>query len=363
MRSKILQFFLLGLLHLLTFAYKQKRTSLNRPMKKQLLHLDQYKSFIYATRLYDSGDLKNLTNRSVNKLQPNRRLQMVSSNARNAKSNYNPTETNTADAWEYKNYLNHLMFAREFESIPWKQIPTTRNSQSKYRNPVHRKNDGSFSYFESVIDPPPRSEWFPDSNEIADDIDGYALRKKALQKYQPQQKRLSNQQLFDTYKGNERYWITDESEEGGQKIRPARPNRNYEIRNTLKDFDALDGSKYIVVENAGQNNIDRYIGPLIGSHVVTTSIHPWVFPFFFGLAEPYVSFMTFFITAIIELFGLFIGSGFMLFGYRGFNGLLTDGSNDNVNTNSNIGAITAAVGGASAVGIENHIFFRSISIL
>ena len=155
MRSKILQFLLLGLVHLLTFAYKQKNASFNGPMKNQLLHLDHYKSFIYATKLYGSEDLKNLTNRSVNKLQPNRRLQMFSSKARNAKRNYNPTETNAPDAWEYENYLNHLMFARDIESTPWKQISTTRNSRLNYRNPVHRRNDGSFSYFESVIDPPP----------------------------------------------------------------------------------------------------------------------------------------------------------------------------------------------------------------
>ena len=64
--------------------------------------------------------------------------------------------------------------------------------------------------------------------------------------------------------------------------------------------------------------IDRYIGPLISSHVVTTSIHPWIFPYFFGIAEPYISFITFVITALIELFGIGVGSAGLLVGLRAF---------------------------------------------
>ena len=73
--------------------------------------------------------------------------------------------------------------------------------------------------------------------------------------------------------------------------------------------------------------IDRYIGPLISSHVVTTSIHPWIFPYFFGIAEPYISFITFVITALIELFGIGVGSAGLLVGLRAFR--ITDNDNDN----------------------------------
>ena len=52
---------------------------------------------------------------------------------------------------------------------------------------------------------------------------------------------------------------------------------------------------------------DRIGGPLITSHVVTTSIHPWIYPFLYVVAEPYMSFLVFIIITIVECLGIFIG--------------------------------------------------------
>ena len=72
---------------------------------------------------------------------------------------------------------------------------------------------------------------------------------------------------------------------------------------------------YNMIDFHDQNQlIDRLMGPVIASHVVTTSIHPWIVPFLFTMAEPYISFIVFLIITIIELFGIGVGSGFALFG-------------------------------------------------
>ena len=106
--------------------------------------------------------------------------------------------------------------------------------------------------------------------------------------------------------------------------------------NFLKRVNDINLKEYTVVEHAEQNTIDRYIGPLISSHVVTTSVHPWFFPTFYTIVEPNISLITFIITAIIELFGLGVGSGFILVGLRRFR---DNGPN---NTNAVASVITAA---------------------
>ena len=57
-------------------------------------------------------------------------------------------------------------------------------------------------------------------------------------------------------------------------------------------------------------------GPLITSHVVTTSIHPWIFPFLHATTEPYMSFAIFIIITIVEFFGIFLGYKLDFLGIR-----------------------------------------------
>ena len=57
-------------------------------------------------------------------------------------------------------------------------------------------------------------------------------------------------------------------------------------------------------------------GPVITSHVVATSIHPWLFPFIYMVAEPYMSFIVFIIITIIECLGVYIGFKLDLLGLR-----------------------------------------------
>ena len=58
------------------------------------------------------------------------------------------------------------------------------------------------------------------------------------------------------------------------------------------------------------------IGQVITSHVVTTSIHPWIFPFLSVITEPYMSFLIFIIITIVEIFGLGVGAKLDLLGLR-----------------------------------------------
>ena len=57
-------------------------------------------------------------------------------------------------------------------------------------------------------------------------------------------------------------------------------------------------------------------GPVITSHVVATSIHPWFFPFLYMVSEPYMSFLVFIIITIVECFAIFVGFKLDLLGIR-----------------------------------------------
>ena len=57
-------------------------------------------------------------------------------------------------------------------------------------------------------------------------------------------------------------------------------------------------------------------GPVITSHVVATSIHPWLFPLLYTVSEPYMSFLIFIIITIVECFAIFVGFKLDLLGIR-----------------------------------------------
>jgi hypothetical protein len=57
-------------------------------------------------------------------------------------------------------------------------------------------------------------------------------------------------------------------------------------------------------------------GPVITSHVVATSLHPWIFPLLYMVAEPYMSFLVFIIITIVECIGIYVGYKLDFLGLR-----------------------------------------------
>ena len=188
--------------------------------------------------------------------------------------------------------------------------------------------------------------------EVEENMDKYRLRKNALKRYQPTKHHKTNPRdkpldnripnyLNDDYyydqENDDYFWGIDDydSDEINDWEKETTRNKfNMGTRYNRNNFRKRHNRhKYNVVID--DSLIDRYIGPLIGSHVVTTSIHPWIFPYFFGIAEPYISFITFVITALIELFGIGVGSAGLLVGLRAFR--LSEGND-----------------GASTTGINKH---------
>ena len=84
----------------------------------------------------------------------------------------------------------------------------------------------------------------------------------------------------------------------------------------IKDKQTSPKLKQRYVIDPSKTASDRIGGPVITSHVVMTSIHPWIFPFAYMVAEPYMSFLVFIIITIVECLGIWIGYKIDFLGLR-----------------------------------------------
>ena len=311
-----------------------------------------YKNFVQIKNLYGLDNVKNFSKRSTNKShrQPKQRRMDVSSSIwSNVKHMYGPSNKNkfNGDKQGTDRIIQDLKITQHREYFtPKDTFPIYHDSV--YHQTKNRRNYDDFSYYKSSV-MYPAAEKHSSYKDMEENMDKHKLRKNALQRYQapkihetnlrdyPRKDKIKKYLKEDDYydpENDDYFWGIDDydSDEDG----------DWEKETTRNKFDVrtkYGGNKFkkrhnrlkynIVVED---NLIDRYIGPLIGSHVVTTSIHPWIFPYFFGIAEPYISFITFLITAMIELFGIGVGSAGLLVGLRAFR--ITDDDSSGTSTST-----------------------------
>ena len=331
-----------------------------------------YNSFIYVKKLYGPEDIKKLSKRSLGNFRPQRRLDVSSSIWSDVTHKYSIRNSDRRHNQEFDKVRDRdeISDSKMLSTQMKKNHKIKYNSMHKHKK-LQRKSDDGFTYFESAFDVL-SPEKFTSYNEIDDTYDKFSLRKSTLQRYtnknsnRSPSRHESFQATLDKYyyddpiddelEGEYDYY-EDSYDDVYNDNRPNlkgkfKGNKKYRGTQIFKHHNSMTTNRYEEVETVGQDNIDRYVGPLISSHVVTTSIHPWVFPFFYQIAEPYISFITFLITALIELFGLGVGSGFVLVGLRS--------TRDNGNNDNGIsGSSSSSSSQAAAIGTQSYITYNN----
>ena len=308
-----------------------------------------YNTFVQIKNLYGLENVKNFSKRSINTShrQPRqRRLDVSSSIWSDVKQMYGTNDDNkpNADKSEPDRIIQDVKITQHREYFSPKERPIHYGHASIYhKNKIQRTNYDDFTYYKTSLNFP-ETEKQSSFKDLEENMEKYKLRKNALKRYQPsnhqridardtlRRKKIQNYINDDYYYdaiSDDYFWGIDDYDD--EEI------SDWDKENTRTEFNVntkYGGSNFRKRHNRlkygpviEENLIDRYIGPLISSHVVTTSIHPWIFPYFFGIAEPYISFITFVITALIELFGIGVGSAGLLVGLRAFR--ITDNDNDN----------------------------------
>ena len=336
----------------LTYSSKDIHSDVSN---NDLQNWNYYNTFVQIKNLYGLENVKNFSKRSTNKIhrQPRQRLDVSSSIWNDVRQMYGTNDKNKISVPKRKpdRIIQDVKITEHREYFSPKDKPLTYQNSIYQQNNIHRRNYDDFTYYKSNMNnhDPEKDTSF---KEVEENMDKYRLRKNALKRYQPTKPHKTNPRdkplnnripnyLNDDYyydqENDDYFWGIDDYDSGEINDWEKETTRNkfnmgtrYNGNNFRKRHNR---HKYNVVID--DSLIDRYIGPLIGSHVVTTSIHPWIFPYFFGIAEPYISFITFVITALIELFGIGVGSAGLLVGLRAFR--LSEGND-----------------GASTTGINKH---------
>ena len=342
-----------------------------------------YNTFVQIKNLYGLENVKNFSKRSTNTShrQPRqRRLDVSSSIWSDVKQLYGTNDDNkpNVDKREPDRIIQDVKITQRREYFSPKERPIHYGHASIYhKNQIQRTNYDDFTYYKSSFNYPD-SEKQSSFKDLEENIDKYKLRKNALKRYQPSnheridardtlrrnkiQNFINDDYYYDPISDDYFWGIDDYDDEeiGDWEKETTRTkfdvNTKYGGSNFRKRHNRLKFGP--VIE---ENLIDRYIGPLISSHVVTTSIHPWIFPYFFGIAEPYISFITFVITALIELFGIGVGSAGLLVGLRAFR--ITDNDNDNgaSTTGTNLRSKIYSKTDMIIITLYNDTFYDSIT--
>ena len=107
-----------------------------------------------------------------------------------------------------------------------------------------------------------------------------------------------------------------------KKLTYNKPIQNDMITKSIMKLDNLFKSfsnkieRIVTGEDPAKTVSNRIGGPLITSHVVTTSIHPWIFPLLHTISEPYMSYAVFIIITIVEFLGIILGYKLEFLGIR-----------------------------------------------
>ena len=155
----------------------------------------------------------------------------------------------------------------------------------------------------------------PEMNDIFGDLEKYGdktvFRKYALNRYQPQQirdrtgnvkwkhKLSQSAQYQSKMQGTKSYRRKGLNKKKGliKLIEEFIVKAKVIGQRVLKNINHLiyrhSKRRYVLVNRQLNDPIDRQV---VSAHVVTTPIQPWIFPFLYGIAEPYIPFITFLIN-------------------------------------------------------------------